>query len=832
MADLKISQLGPISESDVVSTDVLPVADVSADQTKKISSANLVKAGARLNTGAVTFGGDLIVTGDLNVNGTTTTIDTQNLLVEDKNVVIGNVASPTDVTANGGGITLKGTTDKTLNWVDSTDSWTSSENVDLASGKSYRINNASVLDSTTLGSGVVNSSLTSIGTVTTGTWSASTIAVDKGGTGQTSYTDGQILIGNSTGNTLTKSTLTAGTGVTITNGNGSITINATGSGGTVTSVTGTSPIASSGGTTPNITIQDGTTSQKGAVQLENSTSSTSTTKAATPSSVKTAYDLASAALPLAGGTLTGALGVTAGSATAPSVFISGDTNTGIYSPGADQVAISTNGVGRLFIDASGQILDGGGAAGLSFARSVITANPSDSTESAVLQFRRGATAPSSGDLGSIRFTDLSNYRGVSIAASIESAWSAGVSHPSCIIFSTTNSGNTTESEKLRITSNGRVGIGTTSPGYPLDVNGIVNVVSGSNGRINLGATTNYLYGDSAGNLIAGNSGGDRVQIDASGRLLVGTSTAGAEFHFRRTGSTNATMLVDCETGVNYVIQARFASDISGSHYQFRKYRGSIASPTVVTSGDFIGSTQYYGYDGTNIIEAAAIHAQVDGTPGANDMPGRLVFSTTADGASSPTERMRINNNGNVSIGTNGSTARLDVLAGSQVASRIVNANTDDLIAVKGNSGNSSSSSMYVLPMRFGDDTLRGSIYWNGSTVAYNTTSDYRLKENITAYSGALEKLSQLKPVTYNFLDAPDTILEGFIAHEVQVVVPNAVSGVKDEVDTEGNPLYQGLDTSKLVPLLTAALQEAIAKIKTQGASIAALEAKVAALEAS
>ena len=316
MANLKISQLAALAEADVTASDVLAVADISAAETKKVTAADTVKAGARLNTGTVTFGGDVAITGNLNVNGTTTTIDTQNLLVEDKNVVIGNVTSPTDVTADGGGITLKGTTDKTINWVDSTDSWTSSENVDLASGKSYRINNTSVLSSTTLGSGVIDSSLTSLGTVTIGTWSASTIAVDKGGTGQTSYIDGQLLIGNSTGNTLTKSTLTAGTGVTITNGNGSITISAAGSGGTITAVTATSPLASSGGTTPDISIQDGTTAQKGAVQLEDSTSSTSTTKAATPNSVKSAYDLANAALPKAGGTMTGSITFAAGQPTA------------------------------------------------------------------------------------------------------------------------------------------------------------------------------------------------------------------------------------------------------------------------------------------------------------------------------------------------------------------------------------------------------------------------------------------------------------------------------------------------------------------------------------
>ena len=174
--------------------------------------------------------GNVVVPGNFTVQGTTTTIDTTTLVVKDKNIEMGAVATPTDVTADGGGITLKGTTDKTINWIDATDAWTFSEHVNIASTKEYRIAGTKVLDATSLGSGVVSSSLTSLGTVTTGTWSASTIAVDKGGTGQTTYTDGQLLIGNSTGNTLAKSTLTAGTGITITNGSGSITIASTVSG--------------------------------------------------------------------------------------------------------------------------------------------------------------------------------------------------------------------------------------------------------------------------------------------------------------------------------------------------------------------------------------------------------------------------------------------------------------------------------------------------------------------------------------------------------------------------------------------------------------------------
>ena len=116
-------------------------------------------------TGAIS-GTNLTLSGDLTVQGSTTTVSSATLEVTDKNIEIGKVSTPTDVTADGGGITLKGATDKTINWIDSTDNWTSSEGWDLVSGKSYHINNTSVLNSTTLGSGVVNSSLTSVGTLT------------------------------------------------------------------------------------------------------------------------------------------------------------------------------------------------------------------------------------------------------------------------------------------------------------------------------------------------------------------------------------------------------------------------------------------------------------------------------------------------------------------------------------------------------------------------------------------------------------------------------------------------------------------------------------------
>jgi hypothetical protein len=130
-----------------------------------------------------TISGAVTITGNLTVDGTTTTVNSTTITVDDKNIELGSVASPSDTTADGGGITLKGTTDKTFNWVDATDAWTSSEHVNLASGKSYYINGTQVLSSSTLGSGVTSSSLTSVGTIATGVWNGTAVALAYGGTG-------------------------------------------------------------------------------------------------------------------------------------------------------------------------------------------------------------------------------------------------------------------------------------------------------------------------------------------------------------------------------------------------------------------------------------------------------------------------------------------------------------------------------------------------------------------------------------------------------------------------------------------------------------------------
>ena len=186
-----------------------------------------------------------------------------------------------------------------------------------------------------------------------------------------------------------------------------------------------------------------------------------------------------------------------------------------------------------------------------------------------------------------------------------------------------------------------------------------------------------------------------------------------------------------------------------------------------------------------------------------------MFSTTANGASSPTERMRISSNGDVCIGALVPSGKLHLSFDPSVShgirfSHSSSTYTNSACIFANNSG-----------------VTVGSIQANGTATSYNTSSDYRLKENVTAVTDGITRLQQLKPSRFNFIAASGHTIDGFIAHEVQSVVPEAVTGAKDAVDADGDPVYQGIDQSKLVPLLTAALQEAVAKIE-------ALEARLTA----
>jgi hypothetical protein len=178
-----------------------------------------------------------------------------------------------------------------------------------------------------------------------------------------------------------------------------------------------------------------------------------------------------------------------------------------------------------------------------------------------------------------------------------------------------------------------------------------------------------------------------------------------------------------------------------------------------------------------------------------------------------TERMRIDTSGNLLVGTTGP------VGPGIIAVKSTATTTGCLGLTNTNNGGS-----FIRFSNAANNAVIGIIQNNNdNSTSYITTSDYRLKENINYDFNALDRVSQLKPARFNFLNNVDTTVDGFLAHEVQDIVPEAISGEKDAVDEEGNAVYQGIDHSKLVPLLTKAIQEQQTIIEDLKARITALE---------
>jgi hypothetical protein len=186
-----------------------------------------------------------------------------------------------------------------------------------------------------------------------------------------------------------------------------------------------------------------------------------------------------------------------------------------------------------------------------------------------------------------------------------------------------------------------------------------------------------------------------------------------------------------------------------------------------------------------------------------------------------TERMRILSNGDIFF----SNTTEGAIGGGSTDGKMI----DNADGARLRSSRASTSTREHLVF-YNPNSGVGSITTSGSSTSFNTSSDYRLKENIDYDWDATTRLKELKPARFNFKADANTTVDGFIAHEVSNIVPEAITGTHNEVDEDGNPVYQGIDQSKLVPLLTASLQEAIAKIETLETEMTALKARVTTLE--
>jgi len=545
-----------------------------------------------------------------------------------------------------------------------------------------------------------------------------------------------------------------------------------------------------------------------------------------------------------------------------------------------------------------------------------------------------AVASNNDGLGIIRWHayDGSTFdgRAAQIEAQVDGGVAAGDT-PGRLVFSTCADGASSATERLRIDSSGRVGIGTTATQQVLtiDVNDS-GTDQGSFNGINIANTNTTANNGSAitfGQTVPGNSNArigviqtargpsesqemffgllgsgaysEVMRLDSSGRLLVGTSSdttgdTGAKVQIVDTGtpvlalSRNDTSIVSGNTigqirifsndDSGYQECAKIAAQADGTFANndkptrlvFSTTASSGSSPTErmridssgrllvgttsavdsgatsslqvvntstaiialgrndssISAGNDLGAIRFYGNDGGSYQECAEIVAEADGDHANNDKPSRLVFSTTAGGASSSSERMRITSSGDVCINRTApvESEKFSVQNGSNVAFFNCTTNSNVALMMLKHAYAQGSQTATQIQFRNDSNSTVGSITSTNSATAYNTSSDYRLKENVVDLDGAIARVKQLLPKRFNFIVNPETTVDGFLAHEAATVVPEAVTGTHNEVNSDNNPVYQGIDQSKLVPLLTAALQEAIAKIET-------LETKVAALEA-